>query len=259
MCDKNRILALTTNLQRNYRSEGIVYIDNVNMENYVKPYKRSCSMGKINLKLEELDSLNTSHLEPSDKNNIGLVKNFVHALCQEYLGGIWKQISIDDFEINKPNGGLSNHLFKCEINSFELQAVNNEPTKIFVRLYGECQKNSPSSTIKDIIVSTILSDFSMGPKLYGIFPSGRLEELIEASPMDNGDMFNPDLSARIAEVMAQFHTLEMPFIKKANWLFDTTSNYINQINQHTFTDELDVKRFNKLKSLNLEKEFNDLK
>ena len=77
--------------------------------------------------------------------------------------------------------------------------------------------------IKDIIVSTILSDFQIGPKLYGIFPAGRLEELINASPMNLKDMYLPEYSAQIAEIMAQFHTLEMPFVKKPYWLNDTTS------------------------------------
>ena len=48
-----------------------------------------------------------------------------------------------------------------------------------LRLYGENHHLNSSVMLKDIIVSTILSDFSIGPKLYGIFPAGRLEELIE--------------------------------------------------------------------------------
>jgi hypothetical protein len=33
--------------------------------------------------------------------------------------------------------------------------------------------------INDIIVTTMISNYQLGPKLYGIFPSGRIEELIE--------------------------------------------------------------------------------
>lgn len=261
MCDKNGILAVTTNLKRNYRSEGLVYFENVDNNNTdgncEKPYKRSNSMGKMNFKLEK--NLTSLQQVPQDKNNLELVKKFVFALCQEYLGGIWKRVDIDDFEISKPNGGLSNHLYKCELKSKKFQPIHNEPNKIFVRLYGDCHQNNSSAMVKDIIVSTILSDFSMGPKLYGIFPTGRLEELIDASPLDYKDMFNTDYSCQIAEAMAQFHSLEMPFVKKPNWIFDTTYSYISQIKQHSFKDENDIKRFNKLKSFNLEQEFNELK
>ena len=34
------------------------------------------------------------------------------------------------------------------------------------------------SRLQDILVTTIMSELSLGPKLYGIFPTGRLEELI---------------------------------------------------------------------------------
>ena len=39
--------------------------------------------------------------------------------------------------------------------------------------------------------------------------------------MDQCDMYVPELSREIAQVMARFHKLEMPFIKEPSWLFDT--------------------------------------
>lgn len=33
--------------------------------------------------------------------------------------------------------------------------------------------------LKDVVVSAIMSDHKLGPKLYGIFPAGRIEEFIE--------------------------------------------------------------------------------
>lgn len=35
--------------------------------------------------------------------------------------------------INQNSGGLSNHLYICEIKNDDLQAIRNEPKKIFVR------------------------------------------------------------------------------------------------------------------------------
>lgn len=40
--------------------------------------------------------------------------------------------------------------------------------------------------------------------------------------MDQNDMYVPELSYEIANVLAKFHTLEMPFMKEPRWLFDTT-------------------------------------
>ena len=46
------------------------------------------------------------------------------------------------------------------------------------RLYGENHKKNSSIVLKDVVVNAIMSNYSIGPKLYGIFPAGRLEELI---------------------------------------------------------------------------------
>lgn len=41
--------------------------------------------------------------------------------------------------------------------------------------------------------------------------------------MERSDLQDPDINCQIASIMAQFHSLDMPFIKQPNWLFDTTS------------------------------------
>lgn len=55
--------------------------------------------------------------------------------------------------------------------------------------------------------------------------------------------------------MARFHALEMPFIKEPHWLFDTTKKYIKQLRDVEFSKEADLKRYQKLKSFNLDAEF----
>lgn len=72
-------------------------------------------------------------------------------------------------------------------------------------------------------------------------------------------MYLPEFSRSIAKVMARFHTLEMPFIKEPQWLFDSTVKYIKQTNETKFTNEKDIKQYTKLMSFNLENEYNLLK
>lgn len=72
-------------------------------------------------------------------------------------------------------------------------------------------------------------------------------------------MYNSELSREIAQVMAKFHTLEMPFIKEPHWLFDTTSKYIKQSHDISFSSEKDTKRLSKLLSFNMENEYRQLK
>lgn len=76
------------------------------------------------------------------------------------------------------SGGLSNYLYRCEIPAKYFNPIGNEPDKIFLRLYGENHHKNSSVILKDVVVNAIMSDYSLGPKLYGIFPAGRLEQLI---------------------------------------------------------------------------------
>jgi hypothetical protein len=46
------------------------------------------------------------------------------------------------------------------------------------RLYGENHQKNSNILLKDIVVSAIMSDNMLGPKLYGLFQYGRLEEFI---------------------------------------------------------------------------------
>ena len=73
------------------------------------------------------------------------------------------------------------------------------------------------------------------------------------------DLHNPNYSTSIAQLMAKFHSLEMPFIKEPHWLFDTTKKYIRQTRECVFTNELDINRYQQLMDYHLDAEFAQLK
>jgi choline/ethanolamine kinase len=150
-------------------------------------------------------------------------------------------------------------LYACSIDETSFKQIDREPNNILLRLYGENNNKNSSVLLKDVVVSAMMSDNQLGPKLYGIFPSGRLEQLIDATSMNLSDMFDPDLSREIAKVTAKFHTLEMPFIKEPHWLFDTTAKYLRKIKDIQFTNEKDMKMFQQLQTFNFEEEFKQLK
>ena len=80
-------------------------------------------------------------------------------------------------------GGLTNELYICSLpNNYPV--INKEKKKVLLRIYGRLYDDlvsSSSALISDIIVFTILSERNVGPKLYAIFPEGRLEELLPVS------------------------------------------------------------------------------
>lgn len=105
----------------------------------------------------------------------------------------------------------------------------------------------------------ILAERELGPKLYGIFPQGRLEQYVPSRKLDTLELSDPSISAEVAEKMAKFHRMRMPFNKEPKWLFGTMEKYLNQVMRLNFTQESNLRRFSRLLSLNLPQEMDMLK
>ena len=44
------------------------------------------------------------------------IKSQCFQLCQQYLGGVWLNLTIDEVEVKRLSGGLTNQLYYCAIN-----------------------------------------------------------------------------------------------------------------------------------------------
>lgn len=61
-----------------------------------------------------------------------------------------------------------------------MEATNSEPVRLLLRLYGNAnQDRAMENLITESVIFTLLSESQRGPRLYGVFPGGRLEEYIE--------------------------------------------------------------------------------
>ncbi|XP_010226359.1 PREDICTED: choline kinase alpha-like, partial [Tinamus guttatus] len=173
-------------------------------------------------------------------------------------------------------GGLSNMLFQCSLPD-TTETVADEPRKVLLRLYGailqmrSCNKGGSVQSQKEndlqgaeamvleSVMFAILAERALGPKLYGIFPQGRLEEFIPSRKLSTEELSLPDISAEIAEKMARFHGMKMPFNKEPKWLFGTMEKYLNQVLRIKFTKESKTRKLNKLLSYNLPQEMKNLR
>ncbi|KAK2841823.1 hypothetical protein Q5P01_012023 [Channa striata] len=195
--------------------------------------------------------------------------------CREFLHGAWKSLAEDDFRITIIRGGLSNKLFLCSLPD-SVDTVGDEPRSILLRLYGailqmSCNKGDSQPLNKDnhfqgaeamvleSVMFAILAERELGPKLYGIFPQGRLEQYVPSCKLDTCDLSEPSISAEIAEKMATFHGMRMPFNKEPKWLFGTMEKYLSQVMRLNFTRDSHTHHFNRLLSLNLPQEMDTLK
>ncbi|XP_042531785.1 choline kinase alpha isoform X3 [Dipodomys spectabilis] len=206
--------------------------------------------------------------------------------CKEFLPGAWRGLREDQFHISVIRGGLSNMLFQCSLPD-TIASVGDEPRTVLLRLYGailkmvfliklwngkrSCNKEGSEQAQKEnefqgteamvleSVMFAILAERSLGPKLYGIFPQGRLEQFIPSRRLDTEELRLPDISAEIAEKMATFHGMKMPFNKEPKWLFGTMEKYLNQVLRITFTGESRMKQLQKFLSYNLPLELENLR
>ncbi|XP_068116685.1 choline kinase alpha isoform X2 [Hyperolius riggenbachi] len=195
--------------------------------------------------------------------------------CKEFLPGAWRFLEEERFHITVIRGGLSNMLFLCSLPEDE-KTVGDEPRNVLLRLYGailqmSCNKGETQETqrenffqgaaamVMESVMFAILAERCLGPKLYGIFPQGRLEEYIPSRKLETDELSLPDISAEIAEKMARFHGMSMPFNKEPKWLFGTMEKYLKQVLKIKFTKESHTRKLNKFLSYNLPKEMASLR
>lgn len=178
--------------------------------------------------------------------------------CKEFLPGAWRGLREDQFHISVIRGGLSNMLFQCSLPD-SIASVGDEPRKVLLRLYGAILKMGAEAMVLESVMFAILAERSLGPKLYGIFPQGRLEQFIPSRRLDTEELCLPDISAEIAEKMATFHGMKMPFNKEPKWLFGTMEKYLNQVLRLKFSREARVQQLHKFLSYNLPLELENLR
>ncbi|XP_041110580.1 choline kinase alpha-like isoform X2 [Polyodon spathula] len=154
-------------------------------------------------------------------------------------------------------GGLSNLLYLCSLPDHVL-SVGEEPREVLLRVYGAILQGV-DSLVQESVMFAILAERALGPRLYGIFPEGRLEQYIPSSRLLTEQLRVPDLSAEIAVKVSRFHGMVMPFNKEPKWLFGTMERYMKQILTLKFTKEAHLKKFNKLMKYNLPAEMESLR
>ncbi|XP_027047245.1 choline kinase alpha-like isoform X2 [Pocillopora damicornis] len=188
-------------------------------------------------------------------------KKKAHQWCNQYLGGSWRNISIDDFSIQVLGGGLSNKLYICSLP--ESYGVGKEERrKVVLRIYGPLYDELVTSIgclIADSVVFALLSEWNIGPKLFAIFPEGRLEELLMAKSLAREDLAKPELSVRIAQKTAEYHQLQLPLCKDPDYLWNTISEWSKEALQTHFNEQDKAVKLAKLKSIDLKKEYDFLR
>jgi choline/ethanolamine kinase len=184
-----------------------------------------------------------------------------HKICCDYLGGAWTTITSREMLFAPISGGMSNQLFCCSLPD-HVKLVNGEPTQALLRLYGD---RNCDITLQ-VQIFELLSKKDLGPKLYGSFEDGRLEEFLPASSLTCDELMNHDISSIIARKLAAVHSLNVPNMdSNSSWLMARFHEWLSFINEHKkqnpnqyTTQEQSSKVARKLMTIDFEKEINFL-
>ncbi|XP_062837342.1 choline/ethanolamine kinase isoform X1 [Anolis carolinensis] len=178
--------------------------------------------------------------------------------CREFLAGAWRRLAApDELRIAPVSGGLSNLLYKCSLPE-GLPSAEGEPRQVLLRVYGAILQGVDSLVLESVMFA-ILAERQLGPRLYGIFPQGRLEEYIPSRRLVTEDLPEPSISQEIAVKMARFHAMAMPFNKEPKWMFATMEGYLRQISELTFPEEAQHRHLQRFRAYDLEAEMRSLR
>jgi choline/ethanolamine kinase len=179
-----------------------------------------------------------------------------YRLCKDFLAGGWSKIDLEEFHIERMPGGLSNMMYLCILP--EHVKSGKEPRKVLLRVYGQIIQENPETVVTDSVIFALLAEKRMGPKFYGVFTGGRIEEYVPSRHLHCDELRRPDISVACAKVMTGFHKLEMPLVKEPRWLHETITRYLDDaLNNVSFDREDSGKKeqLQKILSFGLASEF----
>ncbi|GBN49000.1 Choline/ethanolamine kinase [Araneus ventricosus] len=138
----------------------------------------------------------------------------------------WKATSSEgDCEVqsNRRSGGLSNSLYRCSIPENVVVKNPKTPRQVLLRIYGPFQENM-NVVLTEVTTFIFLAERKLGPKLYGVFPKGRLEEFIPSRTLLNKDYRL--MHRAIAREMAKIHALDVPVRKIPDFWLVKIKKYV---------------------------------
>ena len=108
-------------------------------------------------------------------------------LCQDYLSGVWLTQTIDTITVERLTGGMLNQLYYVSINSVTNGVNSHEkdrdvPTEVAVKLtqkktfLDESDIEEKERLLGELVVSLMVSENGLGPKIYGVFDGGVIQK-----------------------------------------------------------------------------------
>lgn len=142
-------------------------------------------------------------------------------ICADYLDSEWKNVKENEIIVTRIKGGLSNQAYKCSLPDNVLS--NGQPKHVMLRLYGSKHLlnfdeyfRTKHERLSDAVVGILVAENNIGPKLYGLFPEGELQEFVDGREITAEDEADPMFLKVVATKLARFHYMKAPIKKNIN-------------------------------------------
>ena len=76
------------------------------------------------------------------------------------------------------SGGMSNYLYLIALPP-GTKPVKGEPMDVLLRIYGQISKSTLDFLVHNSVVFALLAERNLGPKPFGMYHDGRVEEFIK--------------------------------------------------------------------------------
>ncbi|KAJ7770796.1 choline kinase cytoplasm [Mycena maculata] len=120
------------------------------------------------------------------------------------------EITPQDIRIHKVSGSLTNAVFFV---SSSLQ----EPRTVLLRIYGPSSGSLISRPKELHALHVLSSQYRIGPRVYGTFENGRVEEYFECNrTLTASDLRDPKISRWIGARMAELHSVDIEAVEQTS-------------------------------------------
>lgn len=134
-------------------------------------------------------------------------------LVSAFFENEWPRTGVSDIRTRRVTGGMINTL---QLISRDTAAID-EPGTVLIRHFGlDGDGEDPPedrvtlSAAQQGLVHWEMDRKGWGPRLYGLFPGGRLEEYIDSHPLTAAESTEATIRQDVARSYARLHSLQLP-------------------------------------------------
>lgn len=170
----------------------------------------SLSQLKITIDVEFVDGLTNAKakLHARSYKSVDFARNLLAILVALRVPGWHKtQVTPELLSIRKVSGALTNAIFFVSCPTIALV-----PT-LLLRIYGTSSGSLISRSHELRILHILSSRYHFGPRVYGTFTNGRVEEYFESATLVSSDLRDKKTSQWVALRMAELHSVDLSVVE----------------------------------------------